>query len=318
MITIEIRQLEYLTRAAHYGSFSRAAESLFVSQQALSKSIRSLERSIDIPLFVRTHKGVCLTQFGESFIDKASIALHDIEALKKLSIEYHQGVRGILSLGVHTLCFKKNGGSIRTDHLLKFQDKHQDTQCTFIEAGDGELADAVLNGSLDFAISMAPENGVTNKVIDTVQIAVLVSQNSPISPDQSVISLQELAQGRLAMMYGEHAFDRLLDHAFTDNGLRTPHLPLRPQTNSTMIELAHKHHIYVLQPLAQARKVIKDTPMRALPIIDSKGRPLVIPLSIYWREGRMLSNAESDLVDYFYDIYNVQKDPLSHHIKAAG
>ena len=53
------------TVVASNGSFSKAAEELFMTQSAISQSIKQLESSIDMILFKRTPKGVELTEAGE-------------------------------------------------------------------------------------------------------------------------------------------------------------------------------------------------------------------------------------------------------------
>ena len=50
---------------ANHGSISKAAEHLYITQPAVSRSIRQLEEEMGCTLFVRTRKGVRLTQEGE-------------------------------------------------------------------------------------------------------------------------------------------------------------------------------------------------------------------------------------------------------------
>ena len=51
------------------GSISKAANSLYISQPAITKSIQKLERELDIALFNRTPKGVALTENGKIFFE---------------------------------------------------------------------------------------------------------------------------------------------------------------------------------------------------------------------------------------------------------
>ena len=50
---------------ANTGNISKAASELFISQPAISKSIRKLEQSLDVTLFSRNSRGVQLTEEGE-------------------------------------------------------------------------------------------------------------------------------------------------------------------------------------------------------------------------------------------------------------
>lgn len=90
---------------ANTGNISKAAAELFISQPAISKSIRKLEQSLDVTLFSRNSRGVQLTEEGEVLYDhvqRAFYALQTGEAqLKKIN---DLGI-GHLHIGVSTtLC----------------------------------------------------------------------------------------------------------------------------------------------------------------------------------------------------------------------
>ena len=90
---------------ANTGNISKAAAELFISQPAISKSIRKLEQSLDVTLFSRNSRGVQLTEEGEvlyDYVQRAFYALQTGEAqLKKIN---DRGI-GHLHIGVSTtLC----------------------------------------------------------------------------------------------------------------------------------------------------------------------------------------------------------------------
>lgn len=90
---------------ANTGNISKAATELFISQPAISKSIRKLEQSLDVTLFSRNSRGVQLTEEGEvlyDYVQRAFYALQTGEArLKKIN---DLGI-GHLHIGVSTtLC----------------------------------------------------------------------------------------------------------------------------------------------------------------------------------------------------------------------
>ena len=59
-------QLETFIRVADAGSFNKAAEELFISPPAVIKQINLLEAQLGLTLFVRTHRGLKLTEAGKS------------------------------------------------------------------------------------------------------------------------------------------------------------------------------------------------------------------------------------------------------------
>lgn len=66
-------QLETFIQAADSGSFSKAAEKLFISQTAVTKQINLLEDNLGIKLFNRTHRGLTLTDAGKSLYSDANM-----------------------------------------------------------------------------------------------------------------------------------------------------------------------------------------------------------------------------------------------------
>lgn len=66
-----INQLRYFLQICEFGNISTAAQALFISHQALSKSLTALEAEVGVPLFYRTQGGLVLTDTGTFFRDNA-------------------------------------------------------------------------------------------------------------------------------------------------------------------------------------------------------------------------------------------------------
>ncbi|MEU9911578.1 LysR family transcriptional regulator [Streptomyces sp. NPDC051001] len=74
---VHLRDLRYFLAVAEDLHFTRAAERLYVSQPALSKQVRSLERQLGVELFRRDRQGVMLTGAGEALLPHARRVLAD-------------------------------------------------------------------------------------------------------------------------------------------------------------------------------------------------------------------------------------------------
>ena len=79
---MNINQLKYVLETAKAPSMREAATRLFVSQPALSASIRDLEEELGILIFDRTNKGISLTEEGRDFIAYAKMAVGQYEILE--------------------------------------------------------------------------------------------------------------------------------------------------------------------------------------------------------------------------------------------
>jgi DNA-binding transcriptional LysR family regulator len=78
---IELRHLRYFVALADAGSFTRAAERIFIAQPTLSQQIRRLEEIVGAPLLHRRRDGVYLTKAGAVLLDasRAVLSLVDQE-----------------------------------------------------------------------------------------------------------------------------------------------------------------------------------------------------------------------------------------------
>lgn len=82
-----ILQLKYVIAIANSSSMREAASKLFVSQPALSATIRELEEEVRIKIFDRNNKGISLTEQGSEFLSYAKQAVSQYELIEERYIE---------------------------------------------------------------------------------------------------------------------------------------------------------------------------------------------------------------------------------------
>lgn len=95
-----LRQLECLVAVADRLSFRRAAESVAITQPALSLQIQQLERMLGLRLFERDRRRVLVTPAGESLVARARAALAEVDAFVTAAEALHDPLAGTLKLGV--------------------------------------------------------------------------------------------------------------------------------------------------------------------------------------------------------------------------
>src|ERR1044071_1430161 len=100
---MELRDLEYFAVVAEHGHLGRAAESLGLSQPALSKSLRRLEQALEAKLVRRTPKGVELTPEGFALLLRVRELRLSLRDIAREVAELGQGRVGPLRIGVGEL-----------------------------------------------------------------------------------------------------------------------------------------------------------------------------------------------------------------------
>ena len=125
---MDLKQLRYFLQICEDKSFSNAAKSLFITQQALSKSIKNMEEELQLPLLVRSNNGLELTEYGE-YLYKHSIPIiqeYDIlmQNLNKMSISNHESIK---------IGFQWCLNALSTEFIADFSKNHRDIELDISE-----------------------------------------------------------------------------------------------------------------------------------------------------------------------------------------
>ena len=93
-------QLRHLISLAHTGSFSKSAVALFLTQPALSRSVRALEVELGQPLFDRIGRHSEVTPFGREVVERARQVVHAADDLRESGQQLARGMAGSLRIGL--------------------------------------------------------------------------------------------------------------------------------------------------------------------------------------------------------------------------
>src|SRR5262245_41755 len=117
---VHLRNLRYFAAVAEELHFSRAAERLRVSQPALSKQIRQLERELRFPLLRRDRRRVDVTAAGEVMLPAAGQLLADWEEALAAATQRASEESKLLQVGFQTSV----GGGLYQDVAARFVELH--------------------------------------------------------------------------------------------------------------------------------------------------------------------------------------------------
>lgn len=133
-------------------SFSKASEKLYISQSAVSQSIKQLENDLDTKLFKRYAKGVILTKEGEILSDYIQGALSSIEVAEKKLADMKNLEEGTLVIGA--------GDTISSSYLLpyleEFHTLYPNIRLQVYNRTSLEMLDLVKSGRVDIAFINLP------------------------------------------------------------------------------------------------------------------------------------------------------------------
>jgi len=162
---VELRHLEYFVAVAEEQHFTRAAERMRVAQSGLSASIRSLERELGAPLFVRSTRRVELTEAGRALLAEARRTLASADAARQAVAAVKGLLRGSLAVGAEQ-CL----GVVDVARLLAaFRDRHPDVEIMLRQGASADLCTDLRAGRLDMAF--VATDGKPPEQLDLIPLA---------------------------------------------------------------------------------------------------------------------------------------------------
>ena len=176
------QEMKYIYTVYQKGSFSKAAEALFMTQPALSISVQKVENEIGMPLFNRDKKPLELTEAGKLYVEK-------IQQIQHLENELSQQLNDLTSLQTGNL---RVGGShyfnsyILPPVIADFKKKWPGINLLLTEAGSYELLDMLKEDLIDLTFNCTPDSHDKLRRMPGFQDTILlaVSLNRCRSHDQ--------------------------------------------------------------------------------------------------------------------------------------
>jgi len=190
MAEINFELLKIFYEVAKEESITRASENLFISQPAVSQSIKKLEGELDGVLFNRSNKGISLTSEGKEFFGYVKEALGLIKRGQDEFVNFKKLERGTIKIGISTTLTKL----VLLKPLVQF---HRDFPKVKIEIENGltsSLLDNLMQGKLDMAIYSEDFNNDKLESFPISQFHHCFVYNKNFYNIGNKISLNELAK----------------------------------------------------------------------------------------------------------------------------
>ncbi len=217
-------------------SFSEASKQLFISQSAVSQSIKVLEKKLEQALFIRSTKHVQLTPEGEILLKHVEPAVNLIRKGENQLLEANTLNGGQLRIGASdTICRYYLVDYLKNFHLLYPNVHIKVTNQTSIEC-----ARLLENGQVDLIVTNYPNSGLSNtqnvRMINEFH-DVFVADRSHFPPARKKLTLKELQAYPILMLDRKSTTSEFLHRMFQRSQLDlVPEIEL--SSNDLLIDLA--------------------------------------------------------------------------------
>ncbi|MGI6193566.1 MAG: LysR family transcriptional regulator [Christensenellales bacterium] len=188
---MEIRELRYFVTLCEHMRFAPAAKALFITPQALSKSVRAMEEELHAELFKRERDGLRLTELGMVLLREAQGVLEKFDHLERQLAAIASGQR------IH-LCVSLCHGLLNTDfakYLTSCEDAHPKLEVELIELPDQFAEQYVEQEICDFGFVIGPPDNWENfsfSLFRHYKACAVVLDSHPLAKKKSV-TLEECA-----------------------------------------------------------------------------------------------------------------------------
>src|SRR3954469_17774825 len=231
-----LKQLQYLITVAEEGSFTRAAERLFVSQPALSHQIRVLERDVGGELLERLPHTVHLTPMGRAFLPHATAAVHEADDARRAARAVGDLEAGELRIGtLHSIALGVVPAAIRAWRLANPEVSFELHEYVNIE----ELTEQMRLGVADVAVGPRPErwDGPMRSLGHEQLVVVLAVDDPLLTPRRKRIRLERLADRPWTLYSADNGLAPVVMEACAAAGF-TPRAAVHTHHTATAVQLA--------------------------------------------------------------------------------
>ncbi|MBP2079709.1 LysR family transcriptional regulator [Oceanobacillus polygoni] len=192
-----LQQLKYALEVASKGSMNEVARSLFISQPRLSNAIKELEKEIKITIFIRTNRGVTVTNEGAEFLGYARQVLQQFNMLEEKYLS-EKPVKQHFSISTQHYTFAANAfvelvkefGTSEYEFTLRETKTYEiieDVKNLRSELGIIYLS----NYNESVLLKLLKERDLTFSELFTAKPHVFISKRHPLA-DKESINLEEL------------------------------------------------------------------------------------------------------------------------------
>ena len=173
------RRLQVFHAVAKHLSFTRAADTLFMSQPAVTFQVRQLEEQYNARLFERRHGGITLTPAGDLALSYAERILELSDEMDTRLAEISGEMRGLLLLGASTTIAE----NLLPGVLVEFNASHPQARPRLIVANSEAIASRVADHSLEVGLIDAPVKlpGLTCEVCCDDELTVISAPGYPLA-----------------------------------------------------------------------------------------------------------------------------------------
>ncbi|MEO6972541.1 MAG: LysR family transcriptional regulator [Rhodoferax sp.] len=152
---VTLRQLRAFLAVARTGSFTAAAERLFVTQSALSSLIKELESVMGVRLMDRSSRRILLTDIGRELVPLVEKILQDLDLMVAGVADVKALKKGLVRIAAPQLM----SCTLLTEFMAAYGREHPAITIRLVDCAVEDVMSKVITGEVDFGVGPEPDTG---------------------------------------------------------------------------------------------------------------------------------------------------------------
>lgn len=203
------------------GSVTAASKKLFVSQPALSQTIRQVEAELGAPIFRRDVHHIALTRAGQLYLEAAQEMMTLDRNLHAQVADSKDEIYGEFSLGIST----QRGLQILPRVIPDFVRMYPHVRINLREEGSGRLENLLMEGQCDIAFitTISKRNRLRYILIENENLVLMASRSTALAqrfPDGTPLDIIEAQEEKFICMGQGHSVRTIQDNLFNKYGIQ--------------------------------------------------------------------------------------------------
>jgi DNA-binding transcriptional LysR family regulator len=286
---MDVRNLGAFVEVVRRGGFSRAGETLHLTQSAVSKAVKAIEEELGQPLLVRLGRRVTLTDAGRVVFDRAQAVLSMLHSIEEEVAEVGAVRRGHLRLGIPPMV----GGAFFPPVLGDFRTAYPGVVLDLREVGARSVEALVLDGEIEAGATVLPTDRSVFEVVPLMRdvLRAVVHPRSPLARRRSV-TLRDLERVPFVLYREDFALHGHILDACRREGF-TPKVASESSQWDFMAAMVAADVGVALLPRTICRR-LDSAQVKVLPLVEPELR---WDLALIWKQGRHLSPAARAFIE---------------------
>lgn len=274
---MELRQLEYFIAIAETGAFSRAAVRLGIGQPILSRQMKTLQQELGAELFLRTGRGIVLSEAGRVFEQHARGVLDTTAGAKRAIAALGSAPAGRVVIGM-----PPSVGAVLTAALVgQFCAEFPGVSLGVMEGFSGHVLEWLTTGRIDVAVLYNPPRttALVTEPLLTDELFLLGPPADPARVGNGEVPAARLAAIPLILPSRPHGLRILVDDYLARIGVE-PKVQVEIDAMPSTLSLVEAGSGYTILSSSSAHDLIEAGRIRKWAIVDpTMTRSLVVATS---------------------------------------